>query len=114
MQAGRLNTPLTFEESVNVSNGAGGYETAWTPRFDRKAEFTVRPQSVNDDAQVGGHMTQVPDYLCKVRADDDTLQVRAGWRVKSLDGRVFAVRSAAFPDIRDNSISMVLQEGQPT
>lgn len=118
MRAEKFDTRVIFEEKVKVPDGGGGYSTDWREMLGEglgKRWAAVWPvaQSKSDEEALASRVTNAPDYKLTVRADRGTRTVKATSRVM-IDGQPFAIKSVARPDRARGTITMIIQEGQPT
>jgi head-tail adaptor len=118
MHPDRFDTRVTFEEKVRVPNGGGGHSVDWQEMLGEglgKRWAAVWPVSQNrsDEEATESRVSNAPDYKLIVRADRGTRTVKGDWRVL-IDGQPFAIKSVARPDRIRDTITMIVQEGQPT
>ena len=112
MQAGKFDTRVTFQEKRRVVNGGGGYSVEWRDHSERWAAVWPINQNKSDE-EVSSRIVSALDYKLVVRADEDTKQVKSEWRIM-IDEQPFAIQSLARPDRQRGTITMIIQEGQPT
>ncbi|WP_420567844.1 phage head closure protein [Thalassovita sp.] len=118
MRAEKFNTRVTFEEKVKVPNGGGGHAVDWREMLGadlgkRWAAVWPVAQHKSDEEATASHVSNAPDYKLTVRTDRGTRTVKSDWRVM-IDGQPFAIKSVARPDRARGTITMIIQEGQPT
>lgn len=118
MRAEKFDTRVTFEEKVRAPNGGGGHTVEWREMLGEglgKRWAAVWPvaQHKSDEEITASHVGNVPDYKMIVRADRGTRTVKTDWRVM-IDGQPYAIKSVVRSDRVRNTITMIIQEGQPT
>lgn len=118
MQSGKFDTRVTFEEKVKIPNGGGGHNVEWremqgASNGSRWAAVWAIKQNKGDEDVTASSVENAPDYRLIVRPDPGTEMVRANWRVM-IGGVAYAIKSLTRPDRQANTITMIIQEGQPT
>lgn len=118
MHPDRFDTRVIFEEKVKVPNGGGGHSVEWREMLGeglgrRWVALWPIVQSKSDEETSTGRVSNAPDYRMTVQADRGTRAVGSDWRVV-VDGHPFAIKSVARPDRFRQTITMIVQDGQPT
>ena len=108
MSVPRLNRRLTLESPARVSDGAGGFEHAWTPLGVLWAELTARS---GREAQLAGAALSSVPYRIVVRGApvDHPERPMAEQRFRD-GGRVFHIRSVAEADVEGRYLICMADE----
>ena len=118
MRAADFDTVVTFQKKIRVPNGGGGHVADWPEEGDagnakRWAAVWSNRQSTSDEEVDGSRVANAADYRLIVRSDSFVQAVTHDWRVL-IGGQPYAIKSVALPDRVRGTITMIIQEGQPT
>lgn len=107
--AGRLIERVSFQRRDDLDDGAGNTVGAWTPVFERSAQFVMRPGSEEFTA---ARLEGRQPVTIIVRFDSQTSAVDGSWRIVDVrSGKTYAVRSGEDMDRRRQWMSFVCEGG---
>ena len=110
MQAGMLRDRVTFERSVEVSDGLGGSTITWQVLFERWA--AVRFDRDGEKLEAGRLREQVTGRVT-VRYDTETRTLETSDRVL-IDGAPCQIRSVIDPTMRRRYLDIRFERGAVT
>ncbi|GJD58145.1 phage head closure protein [Methylobacterium dankookense] len=93
-QAGDLRERVVFQSRAATDDGYGNTVTgAWTSRFERAAQFLMRPGS---EAVTAARLEGQQPVTMIVRFDSQTCTITPAWRaIDKRTGVVYAIQAAA-------------------
>ena len=89
---GALRERVTFEEAIQVPDGAGGYSSTWVPAIAAvPAEFKYLR---GGETVTAARLEARQPLIVRVMATDQTGDIKTNWRIVDLtDGAVMNIRS---------------------
>lgn len=110
MGAGRKRKRVTFQETITVADGGGGFDTIWTKGLTVSGEF--KPERGGERLAAGRTEATVSGIL-EVRASSELSVVSEAWRVL-IDDIPYTISSITNPDQRGRFLEIVVQRGGAT
>ncbi len=103
----KLNTFLTIEQPIRVSDQAGGYSTSWQVLAAVwgwvRHVGSISSDSYGNNASVGGQRFRL---VIRYRSD-----VTADMRIL-IDGKIYRILSVVDPDHGQHTLELIIEKGE--